>query len=178
MASLIKIIDDDIILSELVKRDQYLEVVNADPPESWIKTHPTANVKYLPIEKHELLLTRIFQEWYVEVLDTKQIMNSIVVTVRVNYRDPIDREIHYQEGVGAVPVQTTKGAKASDMSSILSDGVMKATPSAESYAIKDACEKIGKIFGKDLNRRDVLGFTPTYNKEDEKKKIRENHENS
>ena len=35
---------------------------------------------------------------------------------------------------------------------------MKAAPAAESYAIKDAAEKLGKIFGKDLNRKDVIGY--------------------
>jgi hypothetical protein len=33
---------------------------------------------------------------------------------------------------------------------------MKAAPAAESYAVKDAAEKIGKIFGKDLNRKDEI----------------------
>ena len=36
--------------------------------------------------------------------------------------------------------------------------VMKAAPAAESYAIKDAAEKIGKLFGKDLNRADKIMY--------------------
>jgi len=35
---------------------------------------------------------------------------------------------------------------------------MKAAPAAESYAVKDAAEKIGKIFGKDLNRADQIVY--------------------
>ena len=31
-------------------------------------------------------------------------------------------------------------------------------PSAESFAIKDAAEKLGKIFGKDLNRKDDIAY--------------------
>ena len=31
-------------------------------------------------------------------------------------------------------------------------------PAAESYAVKDAAEKIGKIFGKDLNRADQIVY--------------------
>jgi hypothetical protein len=40
---------------------------------------------------------------------------------------------------------------------------MMALPIAESYAIKDASEKIGKLFGRDLNRKDTMGFAPDTN---------------
>lgn len=32
-------------------------------------------------------------------------------------------------------------------------------PSAETYAIKDACEKFGKIFGRDLGRKNSMDYT-------------------
>lgn len=35
---------------------------------------------------------------------------------------------------------------------------MIGTPAAESYAIKDAAEKIGKLFGKDMNRADQINY--------------------
>ena len=172
--TLVTIVGDNIELAKLIKRDQFLQVVNTPPPTNWVKDHPFASkVKYLPIEKVELLLTRIFQEWHVEIRDSKQIMNSLAVTVRLHYKDPIDGEYRWQEGVGAVPAQTDKGAKASDMTAILSDAVMKGLPSAESFAIKDAAEKIGKLFGKDLNRRDVMPFNPTYDTSEAKTKLKE-----
>jgi len=42
---------------------------------------------------------------------------------------------------------------------------MKALPAAESYAIKDAAEKLGIFFGKNLNRKDTVGFSGAYSKE-------------
>ena len=62
----------------------------------------------------------------------------------------------FQDGVGAAPLQTDKGAGAVDFNAIKSDAVMKAAPAAESYAVKDAAEKIGKLFGKDMNRADQI----------------------
>ena len=62
----------------------------------------------------------------------------------------------WQDGVGAAPLQTDKGAGAIDFNKIKNDAVMKAAPAAESYAVKDATEKIGKLFGKDLNRADKI----------------------
>lgn len=158
---LIKLLDNDTALAA-VKRDEFLSLVNVKPPKDWVKKHPYAkNVDYLPIERIEWLLTRLFQQWKVEVKETKQLMNSLTVTVRLHYKDPIDGWT-WQDGVGAVPAKTDKGAAASDMSAILSDAVQTGLPAAESYAIKDAAEKIGRIFGADLNRKDKLGFVPSY----------------
>lgn len=40
-----------------------------------------------------------------------------------------------------------------------------AVPAAKSYAIKDAAEMFGKIFGKDLNRKDEISYMEMlYNK--------------
>jgi hypothetical protein len=36
-----------------------------------------------------------------------------------------------------------------------------AAPAAESYALKDAAEKLGRIFGKDINRKDTIDITPS-----------------
>lgn len=173
--------DDDIeLLQKLVKRDQFLQVVNMSPPANWVKDHPTAkNVKYIPIERIELLLTRIFQEWRVEILREGQLAQSIFVTVRLHYLDPITHEWRWQDGVGAAPLQTNKDSSAADLANIKSNAVMIGLPAAESYALKDAAEKIGRLFGKDINRRDVAGFTPIYDTHsskvriaNEKKKIR------
>lgn len=162
--SLVKIVGDEIQLEKLIKRDQFLQVINTPPPQQWVKDHPTAKgVKYIPIERIELLLTRIFQEWHVEIKREGQIANSVFMTVRLHYRDPIDGEYRWQDGTGAAPIQTEKGQSAANMAAIKSNAIMIGLPAAESYAIKDAAEKIGRIFGKDINRKDVAGFTPNYN---------------
>jgi hypothetical protein len=134
-------------------------LLNQQPPASWVKNHPMASgVKYLPIEKVEFLLTKIFINWFVEVKEIQMIANSIVVTVRLNYENPVTGQMQFQDGIGAAPVHTSKGAGATEFDKILSDSVMKAAPAAESYAIKDAAEKIGRIFGKDLNRKDLINY--------------------
>jgi hypothetical protein len=161
--TLVKIVGDEVQLEKLVQRDQFLQVVNTDPPAQWVKDHPIAkNIKYMPIERIELLLTRIFQEWRVEILREGQLANSIYVTVRLHYKDPIDGEWRWQDGTGAAPIKTDKGENASNMAAIKNDAVMTGLPAAESFAIKDAAEKIGRLFGKDLNRKDVAGFVPNY----------------
>lgn len=132
--------------------------LDQEPPPSFIRTK--GNIADIPIDKVEFLLTKIFQQYKVEVIDYKIMFNSATVQVRLHYLNPLTGEWLYHDGLGAVGIQTDAGASASDMGAIKSDGVMKALPAAKSYAIKDAADHLGKIFGKDLNRKDTIQLTP------------------
>lgn len=149
-----------------LKQNDLMVLLNQSPPVSWAKPHPTAKkkdevtgkyepVKYLPVERVEWLMSRIFIRWRCEVTSTQLIGNSVVVAVRVHYIYPITGEWDWTDGVGASPLQTDSGAGAIDFNKLKSTAVQMAAPSAKSYAFKDACECLGKIFGKDLNRRDI-----------------------
>lgn len=159
-------------LPKLAKMDDYLQLVNFDTPAQYVKDHPMVNgVKYVPIEIVETFLTKLFQQWKVEILNSGQLLNSVSVTVRLHYRHPITQEWDWQDGIGAAPIQTDKGESAANMAAIKNDAIMKALPAAESFAVKDAAEKIGKIFGRDLNRRDAMAFTPSYGTDEVKEEL-------
>ena len=144
----------------LDKQSKLQALLNQPPKKDWIKQHPfVKGVAYIPIQRIEWLMTKIFLNWRVEVKNTQVIANSVVVTVTLHYQDPVNGEWNWQDGAGAAPVQTDKDAAANDFSRVKTDAVMKAVPAAESYAIKDAAEKIGKIFGKDLNRGDEIVYS-------------------
>lgn len=134
-------------------------ILNTPPNPDWVKDHPMAKgVKYIPIDRIEFLLTRLFLKWWVEVKSYQVMANSCAVCIRLHYQNIENDEWSCQDGLGAAPIQTKKGAGAMDVAETLNDAIMKALPAAESYAIKDAAEKIGKIFGKDLNRKDEIGY--------------------
>lgn len=170
---------------EAFKKDQLNKLLNNEPPEKWIKRHPFVNVevkqpdgtkkkeklKYIPISMVEMSLTMIFQEWKVQVIDYKQMFQSVSCHVRLHYLNPVTGIWSYHDGLGAVAVQTDKGKNASDLGAIKSDAVMKALPAAKSYAVKDAADHLGKLFGRDLNRDETIGFFPKY--EDEPKELSE-----
>lgn len=162
MSNLPKIQDLEANPAEAFKYDQLKQITNHPPNNKWVKTHPFArNVVYLPIDKVEFLLDRIFQQWRVEVKEYKQLFNSVTCSIRLHYKDPITQEWSYHDGVGAVGIQTDKGKAASDLTAVKQDAVMKALPAAKSYAIKDAAEHFGALFGRDLNRKDTLAFSPS-----------------
>lgn len=151
----------------VLQKDSVLQVLLNQPPDpKWLKEHPYAKkevinehgqkvkvpCKFIPIERIEWLIINIFIKYKVEIKWSKLVANSIEVAVRLHYYDHIMNEWLWQDGIGAQPLQTDQGCGAVDFNHIKSNAVQIATPAAESYAVKDAAEKIGKIFGKDLNR--------------------------
>lgn len=159
---LIKLIDEDRQI-EVANKDRLREVLSNAPAEQWIKPHPlNREVKYLPIDKVETMLDAIFQDWRTEIKQISQLAQSICAIVRLHYRNPVTGEWTYHDGVGAVPLRTDKGKSAADLQFIKSDAVATGAPAAVSFAIKDAADHIGKIFGRDLNRKDTIRMPSLY----------------
>lgn len=154
------------------KNDEFNRLMNEPPHESWIKKHPYVSTKnaegknvklpYLPVGRVETLLTQIFQVWRFEVRQVQLILNSAVVTARVHFLHPVTGDWSYHDGVGASPIQTESGKGAGDFSGLKTAGVQMAVPAAASYALKDAAEHLGKLFGRDLSRKEENRFVAAY----------------
>ena len=159
---LVNLVDEN-RLAEARDKDSLQGYLNNDPPRVWIKKHPLAkDVDYLPIDKVEALLDAIFQDWQVEVKSVNQLAQSICAVVRLHYRHPVSGEWLFHDGVGATPLKTDKGFTAADLAHIKSDAVSTGAPAAVSFAIKDAAEHIGNIFGRNLNRKDTINLGGIY----------------
>ncbi len=153
---------------ELAAKNNELNILlNQEPRAEWVQVNKFANsTKYIPIHIVEYLLTSIYTKWRVEIKNVHIIANSVAVTVRLYVLDPVSNEWDWQDGIGASPIQTEKGAAATDFTKVNTSAVQMAAPAAESYAIKDAAEKLGKLFGKDLNRKDVVNLEANLAKKD------------
>ena len=123
-------------------------ILNGEPQEDWIRVLPGTTVKYVPIQRLEWLLTSIFGQFKYEVKSVLVINDSISVVVRVHYYNPVLDVWEWADGVGAAPLMATEGEMA----------VALALPAAKSFAVKDAVEPLGKLFGKDLNRADQIAY--------------------
>jgi hypothetical protein len=126
-------------------------LLNQEPKKEWLKAHPQTRMLYMPIGRVEYLLNMLFPLWSVEVINFAVLANSVSVQVRLKLEFP-DGATRCFDGLGAAPLQTNAGAGATDFAQIKSAAVQMALPSAKSYAIKDAADHVGKIFGRDVNR--------------------------
>jgi hypothetical protein len=184
LPSLQQIIDGQVSINDKYKGINVL--LNQPPPAAWIKKNKFAgDSEYLPIDKLEYLLTSIYQDWFVKIKNVQLIGNSVEVTLTLFVKPIIDelqeaidtsegdlktellkikhtrkREDWYlsQDGTGAAAIQVDAGEKASAFDKIKTYGVAIAAPKAESVAIGDAADKLGRIFGKDLNRKDQVSY--------------------
>ena len=152
---------------KLHRNDQLKTLLNQPPPKQWVQRNKYAqNSEYLPIGKVEHLLDKIFQEWKVEVLDYRTLFNSVTVSVRLHYVNPLTGQWMHHDGVGAKELQTQAGTGTLkvDFSNINKGAVEMALPIAKTAALKDAADHLGQLFGRDLNRKDTLEYKPTYAK--------------
>lgn len=141
------------------KTDQFNLLMNQEPKKEWILENKFAgNSKYIPIGIIETLLQRVFKEFRVEILREGQLFNAVYVAIRLHYLHPVTGEWGSHDGIGSCQIQTKSGASPADLQSINNNAVMMALPMAKSYAIKDATDHLGKLFGRDLNRDKQMAF--------------------
>lgn len=146
------------------KNDQFNLLVNQAPPEKWVKVHPYIKGHlYIPIDKVELMLKKLFKLTKIEITGQGVAFNGVWVTVRLHYLHPVTNEWLFSDGIGASQMQTAKGTSPSDLININNGALAMAMPLAKTLAIKDAAHYIGAIFGANLNRRDVVEFTTDKN---------------
>lgn len=108
--------------------------------------------------------------------DYKLIANSVCVSMRVHYWNASIKDWDYQDGLGAIPIQISKdkGAGATDFANMNSKAIQLALPGAESFAMKDAIEKIGRLFGRDISRKDNMQYEPIFVEPEELQKKMDN----
>ena len=137
---------------EQADEDGFIEMLNQTPPETWILEYN--GFKYLPVERVEFLLKTIFKSHKIEVLLSQITYPYALVNVRVNYLDPISGEWRFHDGVGATEINKPEDG-----------GAATSLPQAKTYAIKDACDHFGRLFGSDLNRKNTIEYEKSVKKE-------------
>jgi len=132
-------------------------ILNLAPPSKFIKIQD--GVKHVPVDKVKYLLTKIFIEWWHEIKQVHIIANSVTVVSTLHYKNPVSGEWCKMDGIGAAPINTKKGAKAMDWNEVVHDSVHKCAGAADSFALKNAAKKLGRIFGAELMVDDIINYT-------------------
>lgn len=158
-------------LEQAWKNDQLNFLLSQNPPKKWVAQHPFIKkevvmngvktrvpYEYLPIDKVEHLLRKIFKEYKIEITGQGTSFNGVWVTVRVHFKSPINGEWYFHDGIGASQLQTKSGTSPADMMNINNGAISMAFPLAKTLAIKDACDMFGNLFGANLNRADLVPF--------------------
>lgn len=147
-------------LEQAFKQEELNLLLNQEPNPKWVKEHPyIKGYKYIPIDKIEFMIRKIFKKFSIEITGQGTAFNGVWVTVRIHYLNPVTNQMQFHDGIGAMQLQTAKGTSPADLININNGALSMAFPAAKTVAIKDAADHFGKLFGCDLNRRDTLNFT-------------------
>lgn len=168
---MIDIINDDI---DTWKKTELINgILNSKVPSLWVSKHPFIKkeitlpngqkskvpYEYIPIDKVEFLLRKIWKRYRIEILREGSSFNGVFVVVRVHYYNPVFKEWDFYDGIGAVQLQTKAGSSPADLININNGALAMAYPAAKTVAIKDACDHFGEIFGANLNRENSKEYS-------------------
>jgi len=119
-------------------------------------------ILYLPISHIEMLLDQyFFGLWETFNFKWQLIANEVVASIQLKVYHP---KLHIwltRTGTGSVPIQQTSGSKIADiLHEKIKNTLVKDFPHLEAECIKSAAHKLGKVFGRDLNRKEEDFYTP------------------
>lgn len=142
---------------------ELFELLKETPPENWVKQHSEiTGYRFLPIDKIEFLLKEIFKFNYrIEIIDHKQLFNTVSVVIRVHYKE-FDTPFNWLsfDGGAAEEPEKNKGEET-----LKPFAVAAAFPATKSNAIRNACLSFGELFGANLNR---LGYISNNDNQNQK----------
>lgn len=144
--------------------DRFTARLNEMPPQGEVKANPAAgNSWYLPVSFVQMKLDEIFLGlWSWEVKGVQVVANEILVHGELRVFHPIAKTWITRAGTGATMIMQVKDAPVMDITSKIKNTLGKDFPHAEAEALKSAAKKLGKAFGRDLNRKDEDTYESEY----------------
>jgi len=125
--------------SNPIPTNQLETVLSWSPKQEWVEKLEELNgYRYIPIDKIEWLLTRLFTKYSLKITHVVSDDKRCIVAVELSYL--IGDTWHIRAGVGCCDVSGQHTSAT-------------AFPTAKSIAVRDAAEMIGNIFGANLNRK-------------------------
>ena len=135
--------------------DNFASYLNCEPSRTALEKDPKG-FDYIPVSFIQIDLDEAFLGlWSWEVRNVQVVANEILVYGDLKFFHPIAQTWLTRSGVGAAMIRQVKGAAITDIGANIKDAISMDLPHAETDAFKIAAKKIGKRFGRDLNRKFV-----------------------
>lgn len=164
-----EIIDNDVRIKAQNFQKKFL---HKNPPSNEIQTNTFANnSKYVPISFLEMNLDELFfGAWETQNFQYLVIANEIVGSLELRYFHPTLKIWVTRVGAGAVQIQmvSVKKGGSGDITNIkdkITNTLTKDFPHLKAECFRNACQSIGKLFGRDLNREHADQYQPILKKQ-------------
>lgn len=131
-------------------REEFIQNLNTKPEQVTREN----GVDTVPISHLETTLDEVyFGLWETENFRFQVIANEIVGTIDLKVFDPQMRVWIKRSGSAAVMIRQKKDASITDIGAKIKNGLSMDFPKLESMCLKAAAKRLGKKFGRDLNRK-------------------------
>lgn len=142
----------------------FMTRLNKEPEVSELDSTPDGKAKTLPISFIEMTLDEIFLgQWETSEPVYQQIFNEVVCTLVLTVWHPITDRAIRRTGFASVVITQDKDAAMADFNTTKKKNALDlAFPKLKAECVKNAAQSLGKVFGRDLNRKKADKFQPIY----------------
>lgn len=154
-------------LTQATELEKFLIRLNKEPNPAEIAKTPDGKANDLPISYVEMTLDELFFGlWSTRNFTTKLISNEVVGELELEVIHPITHQTITRIGSAAIQIMVDKvpdgvsgqarNQWALDPSNKKPNALDMAYPKLKAECTKNAAKTLGKVFGRDLNRRDKV----------------------
>lgn len=147
---------------EAVLMQAFAAKLNREPDPKELDKTPDGRAKTLPISFVEMTLDEIFfGQWELSEVSYQQIFNEVVGTGVLTVWHPVSGRPIKRAGFASVVITQDKDAQIADFQSTKKKNALDLSfPKLKAEILKNAASSLGKVFGRDINRKNVDTFKP------------------
>ena len=137
--------------------------LNLEPNPAEFDKTPDGKAQTLPISFVEMTLDEMFLgQWELSEVNYSQIFNEVVGTGILTVWHPVTNRPIKRAGFASVVITQDKDALVSDFNMTKNKNALDLSfPKLKAEIVKNAAQSLGKIFGRDINRKKKDVFKPT-----------------
>lgn len=132
----------------------FLTKLNKDPAPESIDNTPDGKAKTMLISHVEMTLDEyFFGLWETENFNWSVIANEVVGSIDLCFYHPTTGKRMKRTGAAAIQIMMDKGADPLEIEKKKINALDMGFPKLKAECIKNAANSLGKLFGRDLNRK-------------------------
>lgn len=144
----------------------FMKRLNQEPDPKELGKTPDGKARTLPISFVEMTLDELFLgQWETSEPTYQQVFNEVVGSLVLTVWHPITNRPIRRIGFASVVITQDKDATISEFNATKKKNALDLSfPKLKSECTKNAAQSLGKIFGRDLNRKDADVYQPIFKK--------------
>jgi hypothetical protein len=155
--------DEVLYNSQNMVLQAFTQKLNREPNPAEFDKTADGKAYTLPISFVEMTLDEIyFGMWELTDPSYQQIFNEVVGTATLTVKHPITGDKIRRVGFASIIITQDSGANLADFNSTKKKNALDLSfPKLKAEILKNAAQSLGKIFGRDINRKKKDTFTPS-----------------